>query len=204
MDYPVQFLIAPPSDIKLQFRKNLPYIAFIFLVLIVWCIVSAVIVNQCALYRPPSASRTYFDALYFTVINVTTVGFGDIYPLAAGGKIMAMLNALIGLLLFGCLIAVITAAFQPNGLTANGVVSLAGITVIENKGRRWPGSLPQHLISRILVAIADVLSGEIAECADDIESSERRRVSLRVRSEHEQGTIHVQANITFNERPLLK
>ncbi|EKU81836.1 hypothetical protein ABIB42_000471 [Massilia sp. UYP32] len=58
--------------------------------------------------------RPFLDSLYFTVINVTTVGFGDIHPTSDVGKIIAMMNAVIGLVIFGFLVAAITAALQPS------------------------------------------------------------------------------------------
>ncbi len=54
---------------------------------------------------------------YFTVINVTTVGFGDVTAATRVGKLVSGLNAFIGLGLFGVLVALITLAFQPSEFT---------------------------------------------------------------------------------------
>lgn len=56
-----------------------------------------------------------FDALYFTVINVSSVGFGDVTPCTDGGKWIAMANAAVG---FGVL-AVVT-GFVVAGIGALG------------------------------------------------------------------------------------
>ena len=61
--------------------------------------------------------RPFLDSLYFTVINVTTVGFGDIHPTSDVGKVLAMMNAVLGLIIFGFLVAAITAALQPSGFS---------------------------------------------------------------------------------------
>lgn len=52
----------------------------------------------------------FFDALYLTVITLTTVGFGDIYPHTAAGRVFTMVFVLFGVfLLFYVATTVITA-----------------------------------------------------------------------------------------------
>jgi voltage-gated potassium channel len=50
----------------------------------------------------------YLDALYFTVITLTTVGYGDFAPQTNLGKIFSMLYILLGLGVLGALIALIS------------------------------------------------------------------------------------------------
>lgn len=40
---------------------------------------------------------SWLDALYFTVITLTTVGYGDFSPATPGGKIFTMIYILLGL-----------------------------------------------------------------------------------------------------------
>lgn len=46
------------------------------------------------------------SALYWSFITATTVGYGDIRPASRGGRILAVLIALSGLILFGVLVAI--------------------------------------------------------------------------------------------------
>ena len=39
---------------------------------------------------------SFLDALYFTVVTISTVGYGDIHPTTAGGKVLAFLLIVIG------------------------------------------------------------------------------------------------------------
>ena len=48
----------------------------------------------------------YFDALYWSFITATTVGYGDIRPLRKISKILSVIIALVGLMFTGILIAV--------------------------------------------------------------------------------------------------
>jgi voltage-gated potassium channel len=47
----------------------------------------------------PEVYRTFFDAFYFAVVTMTTVGFGDVTPLSDGGKLVTVLMILTGIIL---------------------------------------------------------------------------------------------------------
>jgi voltage-gated potassium channel Kch len=55
---------------------------------------------------------SYLDAFYFTIITLTTVGYGDFSPQTDLGKIFSMLYILIGLGIIGALIALISQRSQ--------------------------------------------------------------------------------------------
>ncbi len=52
--------------------------------------------------------RNFVDAIYYTFVTVTTVGYGDIHPVSAPGKVMAILIILSGTGMFGGLVASMT------------------------------------------------------------------------------------------------
>jgi voltage-gated potassium channel len=55
--------------------------------------------------------QSFEDALWWAVTTITTVGYGDTYPLTVGGKVVAALVMLVGIALFGVLTAGIAAYF---------------------------------------------------------------------------------------------
>lgn len=71
---------------------------------------------------------SYLDSFYFTVITLTTVGYGDLSPQTNVGKVFSVLYIFLGLGVFGALIGVVaekshewTEALQlrgRNGITA--------------------------------------------------------------------------------------
>ncbi len=42
----------------------------------------------------------FFDSLYFVVVTMATIGYGDFVPLTMGGKMLAMMFAVMGVPLF--------------------------------------------------------------------------------------------------------
>lgn len=45
----------------------------------------------------PEAFNTFLDAVYFSVVTMTTVGFGDVTPISEGGRLMTVLMILTGI-----------------------------------------------------------------------------------------------------------
>jgi voltage-gated potassium channel len=51
--------------------------------------------------------QTFFDAVWWSVVTTTTVGYGDIYPVTVGGKIVAMLLMVFGIGMIGYIAGVV-------------------------------------------------------------------------------------------------
>ena len=60
----------------------------------------------------PEKFATVFDALWWAVITLTTVGYGDVYPVTVGGRILTMIIVLLGLGLVAVPSGLLASAFQ--------------------------------------------------------------------------------------------
>ena len=45
----------------------------------------------------PDTFGTFFDAVYWATVSLTTVGYGDIFPVSIAGKIVTMLSSFMGI-----------------------------------------------------------------------------------------------------------
>jgi len=63
--------------------------------------------------------HSYPDALWWAVVTVTTVGYGDRFPVSAGGRIVAAVLMLLGIGLIGVLTATVASVFVKEHTDAN-------------------------------------------------------------------------------------
>lgn len=79
------------------------------------CGVVAIAVSSIGVYlferRGEGPIQTMEDAIWWSFVTISTVGYGDMYPKSAGGRGIAVLLMLIGVTLFGLITARIAAVF---------------------------------------------------------------------------------------------
>jgi voltage-gated potassium channel len=63
--------------------------------------------------------HSYPDALWWAIVTVTTVGYGDRYPVTEGGRIVAAVLMLVGIGLIGVLTATVASVFIKEHTDAN-------------------------------------------------------------------------------------
>lgn len=56
--------------------------------------------------------KTFFDAVYWSVVSLTTVGYGDLYPVTDIGRIIAMLSSFVGIAIVAMPSGIITAGMM--------------------------------------------------------------------------------------------
>lgn len=57
-------------------------------------------------------NMTILDALYFSFTTLTTIGYGDLYPTTAIGKIFTMIYAVVGLGIMASFIGVVVSYYM--------------------------------------------------------------------------------------------
>ena len=89
-------------------RKVKSQLLAVLLLIIVYIFVSAMLIFQ----LEPNLFDTFFDALYWATISITTIGYGDISPVTPVGRLITMISALVGMAVIALPTGIITAAYM--------------------------------------------------------------------------------------------
>lgn len=60
----------------------------------------------------PDSFETFFDAVYWATVSLTTMGYGDIYPVTTFGRIVTMVSSVFGIAIIALPAGIITAGFM--------------------------------------------------------------------------------------------
>lgn len=72
-----------------------------------YIIVSAIVMFN----AEPDSFNTFFDAIYWSTVSLTTVGYGDIYPVTALGRTVAMISSFFGIAIVALPAGIVTAEY---------------------------------------------------------------------------------------------
>lgn len=60
----------------------------------------------------PQTFDTFFDAIYWATVSLTTMGYGDIYPVTSIGRAVTMLSSVVGIAIIALPSGIITAGYM--------------------------------------------------------------------------------------------
>ena len=83
--------------------------------LVAVCVLAAgyILVSALVMFNAePETFRTFFDAIYWSTVSLTTVGYGDIYATTTIGKIITMISAIFGIAIVALPAGIITAGYM--------------------------------------------------------------------------------------------
>lgn len=102
----------------LRYSKSFDVIASVFkkqkkvLSAVATMAVAYVLISALVIYNvEPESFETFFDAIYWATISLTTVGYGDIYPITTIGRIVTMISSVFGIAIIALPSGVITAGY---------------------------------------------------------------------------------------------
>ena len=75
---------------------------------IAYILISALII----LNVEPQSFENYFEAVYWATVSLTTMGYGDIYPVSTAGRIVTMLSSILGIAIIALPASIITAGLM--------------------------------------------------------------------------------------------
>lgn len=71
-----------------------------------------IIISALIIYNiEPDSFKTFFDAIYWATVSLTTVGYGDIYPITTVGRTVAMISSAFGIAIVALPSGIVTAGY---------------------------------------------------------------------------------------------
>lgn len=89
------------------FRKQKKILLAVAGMAFAYVLISALIIYNVE----PQSFETLFDAIYWATISLTTVGYGDIYPVTDFGRVVTMFSSVFGIAIIALPSGVITAGY---------------------------------------------------------------------------------------------
>ncbi len=89
------------------FKKQRKVLSAVATMAVAYILVSALVIYNVE----PESFETFFDAIYWATISLTTVGYGDIYPVTTIGRIVTMVSSVFGIAIIALPSGVITAGY---------------------------------------------------------------------------------------------
>lgn len=75
--------------------------------------VAYVVISALVIFNvEPQSFDTFFDAIYWAAVTLTTVGYGDIYPVTAVGRTIAVVSSVFGVAIVALPAGILTAGYM--------------------------------------------------------------------------------------------
>lgn len=110
------------------FKKERKTLGSVLLIAVSYIFISALAMFA---YEPDTFS-SFFDALYWATTALTTVGYGDVYPVSAVGKLISMISSMFGVAVIALPAGIITSSFVEEINKDKEEKAKAGIAVDDN------------------------------------------------------------------------
>jgi len=97
---------------------------------------------------PNSNIRDADDAIWWTLVTVSTVGYGDLYPVSPGGRIVALGLMAVGIGLFGAFTAIVAARFVEADRQTEEALARIEQQLVELRAQLHQISSPENQVRR--------------------------------------------------------
>jgi len=90
------------------FKKQKDSLLVVCMLALGYVLISALVV----LNVEPDSFNDYFDAVYWATVSLTTMGYGDIYPVTVAGRLVTMISSFMGIAIVALPAGIITSGFM--------------------------------------------------------------------------------------------
>lgn len=90
------------------FKKQKGPLSYVLILALGYIIISALVVFNVE----PDSFGSFFDAIYWATVSLTTMGYGDIYPVTEIGRVVTMISSIFGIAIVALPAGIITAGYM--------------------------------------------------------------------------------------------
>ncbi len=90
------------------FKKSKEPLTAVGTLAVAYVLISALIIFNVE----PDSFNSFFDAVYWATVSLTTMGYGDIYPVTTAGRIVTMISSIFGIAIVALPSGIITAGYM--------------------------------------------------------------------------------------------
>ena len=90
------------------FKRQKNALSYVMVLAVGYIIISALIIFNVE----PDSFDSFFDAVYWATVSLTTMGYGDIYPVTVVGRVVTMISSLFGIAIIALPAGIITAGYM--------------------------------------------------------------------------------------------
>lgn len=90
------------------FKRQKGPFSYVLIFAVGYIVISALVIFNVE----PDSFNSFFDAIYWATVSLTTMGYGDIYPVTEIGRIVTMVSSLFGIAIVALPAGIITAGYM--------------------------------------------------------------------------------------------
>lgn len=90
------------------FKKTKESLLVVCGIAVIYTLVSALVIFNVE----PDTFNNFFDAVYWATVSLTTMGYGDIYPVSVAGRIVTMISSFMGIAIVALPAGIITSGMM--------------------------------------------------------------------------------------------
>ena len=90
------------------FKHQKEALGYVLILAVGYIVISALIIFNVE----PETFNSFFDAVYWATVSLTTVGYGDIYPVTDIGRVITMISSFFGIAIVALPAGIITAGYM--------------------------------------------------------------------------------------------
>ena len=90
------------------FKRSKKSLFAVCVIAVTYILVSALVIYNVE----PDSFENFFEAIYWATVSLTTIGYGDIYPVTSVGRVITMISSIFGIAVIALPSGIITSGFM--------------------------------------------------------------------------------------------